>query len=76
MPDAIVPLDQLYIRWDALGDIPINDEGALQAPFEHFPIGTHREVVWKWFEARHPQFICGEVLQGLRRLTHRTRRLP
>ena len=68
MPEAILSLEQLYVLWHALGDVPINNQGALQAPFEHFPAGTHREVVWKWFEASHPRFICGDVLQGIHRM--------
>lgn len=37
--------------WDRLGDIPVDDNGALQEKFEHFTVGTNRVVVWHWIEA-------------------------
>lgn len=36
--------------WDCLGDVPVNDDGHLQIPFEAmgtvYPAGTDREDVW------------------------------
>ena len=39
----------------------------IEEPFLHFPAGTHREDIWHWFESQHPEFIVGEVMQGIRR---------
>jgi hypothetical protein len=37
--------------WDALGNVPVDDEGFLQEPFlELFPVGTDREDIWHWIE--------------------------
>lgn len=64
-------LATLHALWAKLGDIPTGDSGdnadCLEEPFQHFPVGTHREDVWHWFEAQHPDFIVGDVMQGIRR---------
>ena len=66
-------LNELYKLFDSLSDIPVSngtdlvEADTLELPFLHFPIGTHREEVWHWFEAQNPHFIVGEVLQGTRR---------
>lgn len=36
--------------WAKLGDLPVDDNGFLEAPFLHFPTFTDREAVWAWFE--------------------------
>lgn len=37
--------------WGKFGDIPMNPETeCIEEPFMHFPIGTHREEIWYWFE--------------------------
>ncbi len=63
-------LIELYALWDRLGDVPIVDHESSEVTdgaFLHFPIGTQREEIWRWFEAQHPDFILGEVMQGIRR---------
>lgn len=64
-------LAALHALWETLGDIPTGDGGenaeCLEEPFQTFPVGTHRETVWHWFEAQHPDFIVGDVMQGIRR---------
>lgn len=64
-------LAALHALWAKFGDTPTGDSGdkadCLEEPFQHFPIGTHREDVWHWFEAQHPDFIVGDVMQGIRR---------
>jgi hypothetical protein len=63
-------LAALYALWDQLGDIPTGNTGdlvdCLDQPFLQFAAGTPRETVWHWFESQHPQFIVGDVMQGLR----------
>ncbi len=63
-------LATLYALWAKLGDVPTGFEGenvdCLEEPFLDFPVGTHREDVWHWFEAQHPSFIVGDVMQGIR----------
>lgn len=37
--------------WKRFGDVPMNPETeCLEESFMHFPVGTHREEVWHWFE--------------------------
>lgn len=67
-----LPLPRCYQLWDALSDVPTRTDPQsgveeLDAAFLHFEAGTPREDVWHWFEARNPDFVVGEVLQGQRR---------
>lgn len=61
------PLHGLYTMWDQLADAAVDEEGALDVPFLHFPKGTPREDVWAWFETRNPHFVVAEVQRGIRR---------
>ena len=69
----LLNLADYYGCWDRFGLIPIsegNDEveaDTIMAPFLHFPVGTPREEIWHWFEAQNPDFVVGEVLQGIRK---------
>lgn len=66
-------LAELYQLWDKLGDIPVSegvtkaDAGTVEESFLHFPVGTHCEEIWHWFEAQNPDFVVGELLRGIRR---------
>lgn len=59
-------LADLYALWDKLCDVPVDEEGRIDQQFYFFEKGTTRERIWKWFEARHPRFVVGDVLQGAR----------
>ena len=42
-----------YIRklWKEFGDVPMNpDTECIEEEWNNFPIGTHREEIWDWFE--------------------------
>lgn len=71
----LLTLADYYYWWDRLGDVPTADghfeyeDGAIEQPFLDFPAGTHREEIWRWFEAQHPEFVVGEVMQGIRKST-------
>lgn len=68
----LLSLDDYYALWDQLGAVSIADghfeydDGAIEQPFLDFPAGTPRETIWHWFESQHPDFIVGEVQQGIR----------
>lgn len=47
-------VDDLQELWGQLGNVPVDVDGYLEAPFLHFAVGTDREDVWHWFEAQHP----------------------
>lgn len=61
-------LDELYSLWESFREIPVAtgdgdiQEDGLEEPFLHFPKGTHREDVWKWFEAQNADFSVGEAM--------------
>lgn len=65
-------LTDLYALWEILGEIPVsegNDEVAadtIDESFLQFPIGTHREEIWHWFETQNSRFLAGEVQSGIR----------
>jgi hypothetical protein len=40
--------------WSEFGDVPMDPETeCMEAPFLNFPTGTHREIIWRWFDERH-----------------------
>ena len=44
-------IKQAKEHWIAFDDVPMNPETeCIEAPFLHFPAGTHREEIWNWFE--------------------------
>lgn len=71
-------LAELYELWDKLGDVPVVEDNSVQVidePFLHFDPGSETEEIWHWFEEQNPNFICGEVMQGIRRKDKRTFRV-
>ena len=37
--------------WSEFGSVPINpDTEEIEEVWNGFPIGTHREEIWQWFE--------------------------
>jgi hypothetical protein len=71
LPAEQKSLPELYALWAKLSNVPIQTEGDLnetiEIEFMNFPVGTHREEIWHWFESQNPDFIVGEVMQGIRR---------
>jgi len=54
----LIPLDErdreLEELWGELADVPMNPETeCMEEPFLHFPAGTNREDIWKWFDCRY-----------------------
>lgn len=50
-------------QWSDFGDTPVDNDGFIVESFEHFPAGTHRETVWRWFESVYPVCI-GAIMDG------------
>ncbi|WP_051516941.1 hypothetical protein [Herbaspirillum sp. RV1423] len=69
----LLTLADYYLWWEKLGNIPVSegtvdvDADTIEESFLQFPVGTHREEIWHWFEAQHPDFVVGEVMQGIRK---------
>jgi hypothetical protein len=61
-------MEELLSLWEKLSNIPTVYEGddvdTIEEPFLHFPIGTHRETIWGWFEDQNPRFIVGQIMSG------------
>lgn len=51
--------DQLLeILWDQFEDCPMDpDTEKMCEAFLHFPAGTDREEIWKWFDERHSKGV-------------------
>lgn len=53
--DSVYGVDnKLRMAWEALSDIPVDDDGNLEEPFCPIPLftkGTNREEIWAWFDA-------------------------
>lgn len=49
---------ELEELWEKFGDIPMNPETEVMGgDFLHFPKGTHREDIWKWFDQKHSKGV-------------------
>lgn len=49
---------KLESLWDKFADVPMDpDTEKMCEPFMHFPAGTDREEIWKWFDERHSKGV-------------------
>lgn len=56
--NTIYPDEQLEFFWDQFADIPMDPETErMEEDFLCFPIGTHREEIWHWFDKRHSKGV-------------------
>ena len=50
--------EQLETFWDQFADIPMDPETErMEEDFLCFPMRTHREVIWHWFDERHSKGV-------------------
>lgn len=50
--------------WADFGDIPMDpDTECMEEEFLGFPAGTHREDVWRWFDARYSKGVANLLMQ-------------
>jgi hypothetical protein len=47
--------------WAELGDIPVSAKDEIEVNWRQFVAGTHREDIWRWFEAKHPGFSVAKA---------------
>jgi hypothetical protein len=47
--------------WESLKDVPVNDRDEIEVAWRHFKAGTHREDIWRWFEATFPGFSVAKA---------------
>ena len=53
---------ELEELWSQFEDIPMDPVTEyIEDPFLSWPAGTHREVIWKWFDERHRKGVRGLV---------------
>ena len=49
---------ELERLWAELADVPMDPETEeMEEPFLHFPAGTNREEIWRWFDERHSKGV-------------------
>lgn len=49
---------ELERLWGEFADVPMNPETEeMEEPFLHFPAGTNREEIWRWFDERHSKGV-------------------
>lgn len=41
------------INWATFRNIPCNSDDEIEEEFLHFPIGTNKFTIWKWFGEEH-----------------------
>lgn len=61
-PSARARIDEeLEGMWAELADVPFEEDGRgepmLESDWGHFPSGTPREDIWRWFDRRHSQGV-------------------
>lgn len=45
-------------KWDEFTDVPMNPETErIEQKFLHFPAGTRRFEIWRWFDERHSKGV-------------------
>ena len=63
-PDTKAGYIDVLALWDEFGDVPMNPETEeLEAPWNRFSVGTHREEVWHWFE-REFGVVVADLVNG------------
>lgn len=72
--------EQLEVLWDDLTDVSFDvpedtgfDDLTLAQEWQGFPLGTRREDIWHWFDARHSRGVAWLLLH--RRGSLRTKNL-
>ena len=51
--------EELEKLWQNLDDIPINpDKECLETPFLNWDAGTHREIIWHWFDQYYSKGVA------------------
>lgn len=50
--------------WEMFSEIPIDNDDEIEEPFLCFPAGTPRLEVWRWFDARCPNSLSKDLLNG------------
>ena len=62
--------------WAELDDVPFNPETEeSEAEYQHFPVGTHKFEIWKWFDERYSKGVASLIYQNSNADTITTERL-
>jgi len=49
--------------WEALGELPINDNSTIEKPFMHFEEGTDVHDIWHWIENTYDVSIVMDLME-------------
>ncbi len=67
LEESYINWKQIYVKdlWEDFGEVPMNPETEeIEEEWHEFPIGTHREEIWHWFEEQFNVSVA-EDLMGL-----------
>ena len=54
--------------WIEFGNIPIDDDECIEEDWQCFCKGTHREVIWDWFDRQHSKGVYYLMYEHKRRM--------
>lgn len=46
-------ISNVELLWKELGDVAVDRDECIEEEFLDFPVGTHREEIWHWFEEKY-----------------------
>lgn len=55
-------LEEAKQIWALLGDIPIDEDEAIEQDFMHFPAGTGKYVIWHYIEENFDCSIAEDLM--------------
>ena len=57
-----VRLIQAEELWESLGDVPVDDDDAIEIPFHTFYAGADRMEIWHWFESEFSLSVAKDLM--------------
>lgn len=64
MKEIVLDDEKLEYLWEEFGDVLIDDDECILDDFIGFECGTHREVVWHWFNERYSGGVAKLMFGG------------
>jgi len=55
-------LKEAKVLWEALGNVPINDNDEIDVDWNIFPKGTNRFSIWQWIESTYDISVVKDLL--------------
>ena len=55
-------LEELKQLWEEFGNVPVDNNDAIETVFLDFPEGTDRFEIWHWFDEQCPNGVAKDLL--------------